>query len=358
MMGMEGMDSGGIPAGRYVKPVNGATVSLVSDSLDSVVAKPENWLAKDFVALDAARSVVVTGPTDAQHWNVNRDSAAAEWKFTDTKDDEKLDTTKVTGLTGLLSSANIADVLAPGTAPEAPVTNVAVETFDGFHYDFSLGKEQGVNVPASVKVNGTFPKERTPGKDEKPEDKKRLDDEFATKSKGLDEKLAREKKLEGRTYLVPKSSFDALLKNRNDLLAPKPAPPAATPPPAPTVTPATPAVSATPGTSPVPSVAPAPAPTPILAPTPVPIPVATPTPVPSATPVVTPLPSATPVPSAPVTVTTPPMTATPSPVEVVSPPVAVPPVATPSQVAATPEPVAPAPTRPEPNAPTTPPSDR
>jgi hypothetical protein len=39
-------------------------------------------------------------------------------------------------------------------------------------------------------------KERQPGKDEKPEDKTKLDEEFKTKLKGFEDKLAAEKKLE------------------------------------------------------------------------------------------------------------------------------------------------------------------
>jgi len=52
----------------------------------------------------------------------------------------------------------------------------------------------------------------------------------------LEKKLAKEKKLEGRTFLVPKYEIDQLKKNRADLLAAKPTP---TPSPSPSVVPKT-----------------------------------------------------------------------------------------------------------------------
>ena len=46
-----------------------------------------------------------------------------------------------------------------------------------------------------VAVTAQLPKERTPGKDEKPEDKARLDKEFKDKQKKLEDKLSQEQSL-------------------------------------------------------------------------------------------------------------------------------------------------------------------
>ena len=70
-------------------------------------------------------------------------------------------------------------------------------------------------------VAGNFPKERTPGKDEKKEDKEKLDKEFADKRKQLEEKLKTEKQFEKWTYLVSNFTVDNLLKQRKDFLAEK-----------------------------------------------------------------------------------------------------------------------------------------
>ena len=72
-----------------------------------------------------------------------------------------------------------------------------------------------------MSVSANLPKERTPGKDEKPEDKDKLDKEFAAKQKPLEEKLKNEKAFEKWTYVVPKYTIENLLKDRKDFLAEK-----------------------------------------------------------------------------------------------------------------------------------------
>ena len=70
-------------------------------------------------------------------------------------------------------------------------------------------------------MTAQIPKERTPGKDEKPEDKARLDKEFKEKQKKLEEKLAQEKAYEKWVYLVSNWTVDSLLKERAQLLVEK-----------------------------------------------------------------------------------------------------------------------------------------
>jgi hypothetical protein len=70
-------------------------------------------------------------------------------------------------------------------------------------------------------VTAQIPKERTPGKDEKPEDKTRLDKEFKDKQKNLEDKLSQEQKYGKWIYLVSNWTFDSLLKDRSQLLVEK-----------------------------------------------------------------------------------------------------------------------------------------
>ena len=72
-----------------------------------------------------------------------------------------------------------------------------------------------------VAVTAQIPKERTPGKDEKPEDKARLDKEFKDKQKKLEDKLSQEKAYEKWVYLVSNWTVDSLLKDRAQLLVEK-----------------------------------------------------------------------------------------------------------------------------------------
>ena len=73
-------------------------------------------------------------------------------------------------------------------------------------------------LPLMLTVTAQIPKERTPGKDEKPEDKARLDKEFKDKQKKLEDKLAQDKTYEKRVYLVSSWTVDSLLKDRSQLL--------------------------------------------------------------------------------------------------------------------------------------------
>lgn len=244
------MDFGGFPTGRYVKPVSGAKVSLVSEPFDDVEPKPERWLAKDFVKIDGPKSIAVAGQTDAQKWTVTRENATAEWKLADARPDEKADSSKTFALGNIFSAPNFNDVLAPDAKPadsglDKPTT-ATIETFDGFRYELKIGKASGENFPVLVSVSANLAKERTPGKDEKPEDKTKLDEEFKTKLKQQEEKLAAEQKFAGRTYLVAKFAVEPLLKDRAALLPDKPAEPAPAPAPsatAPPVSVTTPPVS-------------------------------------------------------------------------------------------------------------------
>ena len=235
-------DMPGFPAGRYVMPLaDKATVSLVSDSFEEATPKAEQWLKKDFIKIDGVKAITLAGTTDPQHWKLTRETPAAEWKLADAKPDEQLDPAKTSPLNSLLANPSFTDVLAPDAKPadtslDKP-TVATFETTDQFSYTLKIGKLTGESYPVTIEVAATLAKERTPGKDEKPEDKTKLDEEFQATHKRLEEKLAAEKKFEGRPYLIARFTIDSLLKDRAALLAekkpetpPAPAPGAATPP--------------------------------------------------------------------------------------------------------------------------------
>jgi hypothetical protein len=272
-LGPMGGAAEGFPAGRYVMPAGGNKVSLISETLEEADAKPDRWLKKDFVRIENPKTISLAGQTDAQRWSLTRDSATSDWKLADAKPDEQLDAAKVSTFATLLSNPSFKDVLAPDAKPEESgldkPTTATFETFDGFTYTLKIGTLKDDAYPVTIAVSANLAKERTPGKDEKPEDKTKLDADFQANVKKLEEKLAAEKKFEGRPYLIAKFTIEPLLKDRAALLAekkpdPAPAAPAATgtTPPASAVTPpisvTTPPLSAPPA-------APAPAPAPAAA---------------------------------------------------------------------------------------------
>ena len=254
--GMGGAD--GVPAGRYVKRVGGETVSLVSETFSDANPKPASWLSKDFVKITDPKMITLAGTTDSRHWSISRNGASEPWTLAGAKPDEAVDASKATSLIGTLPAMSFNDVLAPDDKIDEPVTTATIETFDGFRYELRIGPVRDDSYPVRIAVSASFPKERVAGKDEKPEDKKRLDEEFTTKQKQLADKLAAEKAFEGRPYLISKYTIDAFVKDRNDLLSVKPA---ATPAPTPAggtiPAPATAIPAAAPTISPITVVTPA-----------------------------------------------------------------------------------------------------
>jgi hypothetical protein len=223
-MGMD-MEDGGFPDGRYVKLASDAdSVALISDPLTSLEPKPEHWLDKEFIKVEKARSVGVDFPTATNSWKITRETETGEWKLADAKPEEKLDTAKIAPVSNPLASTDFSDVAA-GAKPESlgldKPTVVKIETFDNFAYTVNVGAKTNENYPLSFTVAAQIAKERTPGKDEKPEDKAKLDKEFADKQKRLEEKLTLEKGLEKWIYLVPNWTMDSLLKDRAQFLVEK-----------------------------------------------------------------------------------------------------------------------------------------
>ena len=217
---------GSFPNGRYVmRGEDVKTIAVVADPLN-VEAKPEDWLNKDWFKVEKPKSVSVVTTNATNNWKLVRETESAEWKLADAKAGETADSGKASGLNYLLSSPSFNDVLVdpkPENTGLDHATTATIETFDGFTYTIQLGKipTGEENYAMKVSVGGSFPKERTPGKDEKAEDKEKLDKEFAESHKKLEDKVKSEKQFEKWTYSVAKWSVDNLLKERKDFLAEK-----------------------------------------------------------------------------------------------------------------------------------------
>ena len=228
---MEDGGDGGFPDGRYVM-AGGAPdrVALISDALANLEPNAGPWLNKDFFKVEKARAIGVTFPQATNSWQLVRDTEGGTLKFAEVKPDEEPDANKASGVGTPFASPSFDDVVV-GATPEltglSQPTVVAIETFDGFNYAIKVGAKTNENYFLTLTVDATLPKERTAGKDEKPEDKAKLDKEFADQQKKLEEKLAMEKAFEPWTYLVSGWTVDAVLKERAQLLvdkkeAPKP----------------------------------------------------------------------------------------------------------------------------------------
>jgi hypothetical protein len=214
----------GWPNGRYVMVDNKAdSIALVSDALTQAEAKPEDWISKDFIKVEKLKSVSVTTTNATNNWKLVRDTENGEWKLAEAKADEKADSGKCSGLNFLLQSAAFNDVALGWKFDETnkPTTTAVLDTFEGFSYAVKLANKAGEDYYMQVSVTGDFPKERTPGKDEKKEDKDKLDKDFKDKTQKLQEKLKTEQAYGQWTYVVSKWTVENLLKERKEFVAEK-----------------------------------------------------------------------------------------------------------------------------------------
>jgi hypothetical protein len=221
-----GGGGGSWPDGRYVM-VNQAQpkVWLVSETFSSIEPKADHWLNKDFFKVEKVKSIAVVSTNATNSWKLTRETETGDWSLADKKEGEELDKNKTYVMNNALSSPSFNDVLPPDAKPEEtgmdhPLT-ATIETFDQFTYTVKLGKTNDENYNISFNVAANIASERTPGKDEKPEDKEKLDKEFKEKNDKLKEKLNKEKAFEKWTYVVSKWTIDPLLKQRHELLAEK-----------------------------------------------------------------------------------------------------------------------------------------
>src|SRR5208337_1365782 len=104
------------------------------------------------------------------------------WVLVEPKAGEVLDTNKASSLTSALNFPSFVDVVADAapdkTGLDQPLT-VTIETFDHFTYTLKIGHKTLENdYNLNVAVSADIPTARTPGKDEKAEEKAKLDKEF------------------------------------------------------------------------------------------------------------------------------------------------------------------------------------
>ena len=158
-------------------------------------------------------------------WTLSRESESAAWVLAEVKPGEVLDTNKVSSLSSTLTYPSFVDT-APDQSPaktgmDKPLT-LTIETFDHFTYAIKIGnKTPESDYNLNVTVTAAVPGERTPGKDEKPDDRKRLDKEFADKTKQFAAKFDQEKSLDKWTYVVNSWLIDPLIRDRAQLMVEK-----------------------------------------------------------------------------------------------------------------------------------------
>jgi hypothetical protein len=217
---------GEFPDGRYIlRPDDPKNVLLISDSLNTVDVKPEQWLNKDFFKIEKVKSISLVSTNATNSWTLTRASESAPWLLAGARPGEALDTNKVSSVGSTLSYPSFVDVAANAKPDETGLDKpllVTIETFDHFTYTLKIGKKTPENdYNLNVTVAAEIPTERAAGKDEKPDDKKKLDKEFQDKTKQLSDKLKQEQTLAKWTFLVNSWLVEPLIRDRAQLMIEK-----------------------------------------------------------------------------------------------------------------------------------------
>ncbi|MEP4078818.1 DUF4340 domain-containing protein [Haloferula sp.] len=233
---MNPFGGGGGSSGRFVlNHADESGVYITSELFPTLNSDASEWLAEEFIKVDKIKSVSASevGKLDNFAWKLAREDDTKDFMLDGKKDDEDINNPALSPFKNLLSYARFEDVM-PASEVEAAwqadqKQTAVIETFDGFTYTikYSPIKDDAGNYLMTVSTAAEISSEREKKEDETEEAAKTADEEFATSRKALEEKLAAEKKLKGRTFKVAKTTLDPLLKKRADFIidpnAPQPA---------------------------------------------------------------------------------------------------------------------------------------
>ena len=212
----------GVPAGRYVLPPAAKDrVVAVSDPLNAAEADPAKWLKKGFFKAERIRTLAVGPEGRAPEWKITRSEEWGQWRFAGAG---ALDASAAVAAVNKLGSMSFVDVVPdPEQDPVHNATVAMAETFDKLTYKIRIAKRKaGDDYQVRVTVSGEPPRKRVPEKGEKPEDKERLDKEFAEALKALEERVEAEKARAKWGFVVAGSEVEPLLKTRGEMTAAKP----------------------------------------------------------------------------------------------------------------------------------------
>ena len=212
----------GVPAGRHVLVAGrGDLVAVVSDPLEKAVASPGAWVAKDFFKADRIRTLQLSGD-GVSPWKIARDEEWGQWKFAN--GGGTLHPSAAVTVTNALGALAFSDVVIDDKAGKEKVAVLTAETFDNLTYIVKLSPQANGDFVLRYTVAGTPPKTRKPEADrknaEKPEEKEKLDKDFAENMQRLEARVLLEQARSQWAYVLPGKMAAPLLMKREQMAVP------------------------------------------------------------------------------------------------------------------------------------------
>ena len=192
--GMMMMGGGNMPDGRFILLSDGRAV-LVPDTLYAVDSAVSTWLDKEFFKIGDMKSAELL-ESGKSLWKMARGSKSDDLKLDAAiPDGKELDTSKISSVKSAFSWMRFNDVADPAAKPEDigmdKAKSLVVKDFDGFTYTMTFGGTVGDKRYLKLdKAEWDGETVRKPADGEKPEDKAKLDADFAAKVKENQTKAA------------------------------------------------------------------------------------------------------------------------------------------------------------------------
>ncbi len=217
------MGNAGSPDGRYILLRNDPkNVLLISDALATLEPIPQQWMSRDFFKVEKMKSIAFVSTNAANSWKLARETEAALLSLVDARPGEALDTNQAISIAISLVYPIFVDVALGTDSAQTGLDQpkvLTVESFDHFTYTLKIGSKSAEGrYYMTVAVSADIPTERIPGKDEKPDEKKKLDQEFQNQTKQLQDRLKQEQSLAPWIYQINSWIIDPLIRDRAQIL--------------------------------------------------------------------------------------------------------------------------------------------
>jgi hypothetical protein len=209
--------------GRYVSlPTEPNNVLLVPSELPWVAEQPNGWLDTTFFKVENVKFVGMTSPDKEKNWELLRETPNSKWTMNGLNPGETLDIQKMAQATEIWAWPKFIDIISNVPPEEMGLDKpdvITVLTFDNLAYTIKVGGQTpNHNYFMTFSVAADFSAPRVASPNETAEESQKLDQEFETHKKALQEKVAKEKELAPWTFVGESGWLNVVLRERSQLV--------------------------------------------------------------------------------------------------------------------------------------------
>lgn len=208
--------------GRYVLyPNDPENILLVPNVMPGAAESPNGWLDTKFFKIENPKFVGLVSSNPQKNWELVRETPDSKWTLNGLGPNETLDRQKLAQATEIWQWPRFVDVVSNAPVSETGLDKpnvLTVVTFDNVAYTIKVGnKRPDDSYYMTVTVAFDAAADRVPGPDESADDKKRLDDEFQARKKGLQEKVAQYRSFAPWIFIADNDWLHCVLRDRSEL---------------------------------------------------------------------------------------------------------------------------------------------